>query len=332
MLEDGFLRLPVFKPETEKYQRNSIPIAFLSTCLENVSEDSVKEFWIQMNENISVNFRQSLEEHQPDASYERLELNDFDSVVRQSELQYQHIYEDTRYVTALDEIQTNGRSFKENTDILYDTEATADSQFMSLPKELRRLFDPKFSLKLSYHSHDPRVEPIIRGAWDNMMSKCGEIFDENVLRPDAPIATDFDNLDEDFFDGLSVMKRAAVENEKYRPKVKEAVEAALSVETPEELQQVTEQFDQYLDRTFFKHRNRIHWVPVIIGLDGEPFFPTSGGMDLLTAETVTEAKQEYLNSIPDEEARKQISENMYDQILLRFMDPKTKQLIEGLYY
>ena len=334
MLEEGLFGLPEFAQTGDAYHRNFVPQSFVKQWLTNTSEEDVREFWIKINENIRYNFRESLEQKQPELSYQAIDMNDFYSTVRQSELQYQHIYEDTKYVTALDEL-CNGVSFKEATSLVYGDESGSESDFLSLPKELRNMFDPKFGLKPTYHFQDAQVDSLFQSAWENVMNSGAELFDQEVLRPSTKAPADpltLTDLPNEFFVGLAPMARAAVRTEHHRSVVRQAYREHVESETEADFVKADESFSAYLKEAEFKHLNKIHWIPVIIGLDGEPFYPNNVGMHLLTEETVKSAKQQYLNSIEEEETRKQIAESMYDQILLRFLDPSTKKLIEGLYY
>ncbi|KAL0481830.1 pentatricopeptide repeat-containing protein [Acrasis kona] len=77
---------------------------------------------------------------------------------------------------------------------------------------------------------------------------------------------------------------------------------------------------------------RRNWIPIIVGVDTMPFFPTSLGFDLLNKENIEEAKREYLDSIPDPESREIIKSELSHKIQLRWYDVDTRTIVEGLVY
>jgi hypothetical protein len=81
-----------------------------------------------------------------------------------------------------------------------------------------------------------------------------------------------------------------------------------------------------------KLNTKLTWKPVIIGVDGTPFFPTKVSIEKITGETVRAAKQEYLSSIPDQQTREDVQKVLSDRIKLCFYDTTDNRIIEGLFY
>jgi hypothetical protein len=79
-------------------------------------------------------------------------------------------------------------------------------------------------------------------------------------------------------------------------------------------------------------RTKLNWIPIIVGIDKRPFFPKSIGMDMVTEEKIKMAKQEYLDSIEDEDSKKIIQEELFDRIQLRWYDLDRQQVVQGLVY
>jgi hypothetical protein len=327
MLENKyFAKLEPFSTSEEQFTRNKIPFIFVQQALPDLSESEQREFWIRMNEKTQLGFRKKLEEEKiEEQTYEYLVLDDFTEALRRYENRYQDIYEDTLAVSALDAMTNNGQTFAERVDSFYysDKKRQAEDVF-SLPVELRRILHPKLSLSETFHMQDPRIDDILQSGWKNLLTKGAEIFDEFVL-------SGKDQSDE-FMLGLSPAQVAAVKNPEYHDKLLEFTQRQAFVSTTEEDSELSTEVTNYFKGLELKIANKINWIPVVIGVGDEIFYPSTVGMHELTEETVRQAKQEYLDSIADVDAREQIAANMYDQIMLRFIDPKTKQLIEGLYY
>lgn len=102
-----------------------------------------------------------------------------------------------------------------------------------------------------------------------------------------------------------------------------------------EFEQAREIHEEYLKKK--RHiqnrlQTRLNWKPVIVGVDGLPFFPTCIDATRITGESVRAAKQEYMDSIEDPQVRGDIEREFSDRVKLCWFDVDKGELIEGLYH
>jgi len=322
MLDRKFFTLPPY--DQEKYSKKHVPISLIKNALPKLSEAEQNEFWIAINEKIMVHFRSTLEEKKTEDVYEHMVLNDFDEALRQSESRALGFYEDTHYISALDSLSNNGQSFSQRVHAAYGENLSGAENALALPSELRRVLNPKFALKSTIHLQNPRMDSMIQQGIQTFMNAGAELFNEQVLNPSL--------MEDEMTDYLSPIQKEYVSNPANQEEIRAYAERFIRTSSVEDFEVIAEELSAKFKKMALIRANKINWIPVIIGIDGEPFYPSGIGMHELTKETVADAKEQYLNTINDVDAREQIAENMYDQILLRFYDPTSKSLIEGLAY
>ena len=114
---------------------------------------------------------------------------------------------------------------------------------------------------------------------------------------------------------------------------KKLLEDFIGAETIDELMPVMEEYKEEMKKATRYVNRKVDWQPVILGVDGRPFFPSEEiiSIDEVTSETIEKAKQAYIDSIKDEEVKKQIREEFYDYIHLVWIDNKGR-VVEGISY
>lgn len=116
-------------------------------------------------------------------------------------------------------------------------------------------------------------------------------------------------------------------------KRKELDEAlALNVLDVEKMRSLVQEHKGAVKQLVDEKLTRVKWDPVIIGVDGKPFFPKTITFSKVTADTVLAAKREYLNHVQDAQAFKEIEADLQKRVKLCWYERESGKLVEGLYY
>ncbi|KAG2392568.1 hypothetical protein C9374_011293 [Naegleria lovaniensis] len=115
--------------------------------------------------------------------------------------------------------------------------------------------------------------------------------------------------------------------------VKNLLNKFIEAESMTELEPIMDEYKSEMSKATRYVNRKVDWIPVVLGVDGRPFFPSEDiiSIDKVTTETIENAKQAYINSIKDEEVKKQIKEEFYDYIHLIWIDNKGR-VVEGISY
>lgn len=107
----------------------------------------------------------------------------------------------------------------------------------------------------------------------------------------------------------------------------------VEAESLAELDPLMDEYKSEMNKATRYVNRKVDWIPVVLGVDGRPFFPSEEviSIDKVTTETIENAKQAYIESIKDEEVKKQIKEEFYDYIHLIWIDNKGR-VVEGISY
>eukprot|EP01080_Neovahlkampfia_damariscottae_P003437 gene3437-6086_t len=76
-------------------------------------------------------------------------------------------------------------------------------------------------------------------------------------------------------------------------------------------------------------KSNLNWTPFIIGFDGNHFYPKDLSINVVNSKKVKHAKQQYLDTIKDEEIKKDIEKNLNQMIKILWKDENGNTL-EGL--
>ena len=115
--------------------------------------------------------------------------------------------------------------------------------------------------------------------------------------------------------------------------MKTLMDKFVEAESLQELDPVLDEYKSEMNKITRYVNRKVDWQPVVLGVDGRPFFPSEDiiSIDEVTTETIERAKQAYIDSIKDEEVKKQIKEEFYDYIHLVWIDGKGR-VVEGISY
>jgi multidrug efflux pump subunit AcrB len=78
-----------------------------------------------------------------------------------------------------------------------------------------------------------------------------------------------------------------------------------------------------------KKKSKLNWVPVIIGFDGKYFYPTNLTINKVNKTSVEQAKRQYLETIKDEEIKKDVSNHLNEMIKISWQD-ENGEILKGL--
>ncbi|KAL9652096.1 hypothetical protein ABK040_015897 [Willaertia magna] len=104
-------------------------------------------------------------------------------------------------------------------------------------------------------------------------------------------------------------------------------------ESAEEINAQLDKYKKEMKKASRYVNRKVDWKPVILGVDGRPFYPSEEiiSIDRVTTETIDLAKQAYIDSIKDEDVKKQIKDEFYGYIHLIWVDSNGK-VVEGISY
>jgi hypothetical protein len=170
---------------------------------------------------------------------------------------------------------------------------------------------------------DFEVDKIMRATYDNF-------YNEAVDELEQFMQGKF-KMPEEKLVGLNAKENSKA-LELIESKEKELLVRAMTAPNMEEALQVRAELSEYKKKVRSQFLTKLDWKPVIIGVDGKPFFPKSISVERITGDTVEAAKREYLESIEDETARKEVSAELQSRIKLCWYHAQTGEIVEGLFY
>jgi hypothetical protein len=185
---------------------------------------------------------------------------------------------------------------------------------------------PKF--KFYAYSADPAVNLLNQQAWTAQFGKRVTSLFEDYLDRSSEERSEFQ---EELLSKLIVSTKGA--KKEHRPLVKSVFDDVLRrsfyCTNENELGGLLIELKETLASLSRQIRTKVNWLPVIIGLDGQLFFPKSIGMDMVTREKVKMAKMEYLQTIPEEAAKEVLTKGLPSKIQIQWYDVDRRCVIEG---
>jgi hypothetical protein len=304
------------RKDAHEFRPSFVPLNYIQTFFQN--ENDARQFWIAMMRTIRPGFNGETLRDGEKAAIDEALIQVFPADQKEAEF---------RALAA----RLNGVDRDYNEPLSYneygakDTLLKGESEHLLTNRQQIVNESPRF--KFFAYSADPKVNMLNQQAWDEAyVSKAKELFDQYLDKTDEQRV----KFQEELLSRLMPSTKGA--KKEHRKIVKAVYDDMLRrsfyASNENELGGLLLELKYSLADLSRQIRTKVNWLPVIIGVDGRPFFPKSIGMDMVTEAKVNTAKMEYLSSM-DEETREVIKREMYDQIQLRWFDVDRGVLVEG---